>query len=244
MKLDFSGKQFVITGGAGGIGSLCAKQLLEGGARVLLIDLDAARLDMVRGDLGGGADVAVHTSDLSSPAKAAAALDTVGRPITGIVHMAGLFEPDPLDPEQHSVLDRAIQANLTNAYDLSVAYQARRDTNAVGRLVFCSSGAFRRGAPLYAAYSAAKGAVVGLTRALSRQFAPHTLVNCVAPNAIRTQMTTTAFKERGDAIMSTIPLGRFGEPIEIASVVTFLCSDAASYVNGQTINVCGGVHNG
>lgn len=244
MKLDFSGKQFVVTGGAGGIGSLCAKQLLDGGADILLVDINAARLEEVRGAMGGGSALTVHVSDLSSPAKAAAALDGVGRPINGIVQMAGLFEPDPLDPDQHDVLDRAIQANLTNAYNLSVAYQTRRDTRSVGRLVFCSSGAFRRGAPLYASYSAAKGAVVGLTRALSRQFAPHTLVNCVAPNAIRTQMTTRAFEERGDAIMATIPLGRFGEPIEIASVVTFLCSDAASYINGQTINVCGGVHNG
>ena len=240
--MDFTGRQFVVTGGAGGIGSLCARQLLERGARVLLVDIDAARLEKVRGELGGG-DVAVHVSSLSNPAEAAAALDAAGRPINGIVHMAGLFEADATE-EDHGVWDRAMQANLTNGYDLALAYKARRDTSSIGRLVFCSSGAFRRGAPLYVAYSAAKGGVVGLTRALSRQFAPHTLVNCVAPNAIRTAMTTDAFRDRGDAIMATIPLGRFGEPEEIASVVTFLCSDGASYVTGQTINVCGGVTNG
>ena len=65
----------------------------------------------------------------------------------------------------------------------------------------------------------------------------------MAPNAIRTPMTTTAFSERGAAILATIPLGRFGEPEEIASVVTFLCTDAASYLTGQTINVDGGASN-
>ncbi len=90
------------------------------------------------------------------------------------------------------------------------------------------------------AYSVAKAGVVGLTRGLSRQFAPHTLVNAVAPNAIRTPMTDAVFQERGDAILSTILLGRFGEADEIASVVTFLCSDGATYITGQTINVDGG----
>lgn len=244
MTSGFNSRQFVVTGGAGGIGRLCARQLLEAGARVHLVDIEAGRLDAVRGELDAHGEVTTHVSRLESPAEAAAALDAAGRPIGGIVHMAGVFEADPEDADEHGVWNRALQANLTNGYDLAMAYAKRRDESAVGRLVFCSSGAFRRGAPLYVAYSAAKGGVVGLTRALSRKLAPHTLVNCVAPNAIRTPMTDVAFRDRGEAILSTIPLGRFGEPEEIASVVTFLCGDGASYVNGQTINVCGGVTNG
>ena len=85
--------------------------------------------------------------------------------------------------------------------------------------------------------------MVGLARSLSRQFAPHTLVNAVAPNAIKTPMTTQVFEQRGDAIMSTIPLGRFGEAAEISSVVTFLCGPGATYLTGQTINVDGGAWN-
>lgn len=129
---------------------------------------------------------------------------------------------------------------MTNGYDLAVAYQTRRDRSAVGRIVFCSSGAYRRGVPGRVSYSVAKAGIVGLTRGLSRQFAPHTLVNAVAPNAIVTPMTEKVFKERGDAILASIPLGRFGEADEIASVVTFLCSSGASYITGQTINVDGG----
>lgn len=239
----FEGRQFVITGGAGGIGRVCARQLLDGGARVLLVDVDAARLDAVRASLEGGERLATHVSRLASAKEAAAALDAAGRPLFGLIHMAGLFEPDPLDPEDHSAYDRALSSNLTNGYDLGVAYQSRRDPNVVGRIVYCSSGAFRRGSVGRVAYSVAKAGIVGLTRSLSRQFAPHTLVNAVAPNAIKTAMTDAVFKQRGDAIMAMIPLGRFGEPEEIASVVTFLCSDGATYITGQTINVDGGAAN-
>ena len=243
MDKCFQGRQFVITGGAGGIGRACASQLLEGGARVLLVDVDAARLDAVKAGLDGGDRVTVHVSRIASAKEAAAALDAAGRPVFGLIHMAGLFEPDPLDPEDHSAYDRAISSSLTNGYDLGVAYQTRRDKNVIGRIVYCSSGAFRRGTPGRVAYSVAKAGVVGLTRSLSRQFAPHTLVNAVAPNAIRTGMTDAVFKERGDAILATIPLGRFGEPEEIASVVTFLCGNGASYITGQTINIDGGAAN-
>lgn len=243
MAASFDGLQFVITGGAGGIGRACARELLAGGAEVLLVDVDAARLDTATAELGADGRIKSHCSGLASPQEAAAALDAAARPIHGLIHMAGVFEPDPFEPDDHAVYDRALAANLTNGYDLAAAYPSRRDRSRTGRIVFCSSGAFRRGAPGYVAYTTAKAGVVGLTRALARRFAPHTLVNAVAPNAIRTAMTSTAFAERGDAILATIPLGRWGEPEEIASVVVFLCSDGASYLTGQTINVDGGASN-
>jgi 3-oxoacyl-[acyl-carrier protein] reductase len=246
MGITFGGmedRQIVITGGAGGIGQACARQLLQAGARVLLVDVDAARLAAAQQALSGGDRLSTHVSLIANAQQAAQCLDAAGGPIYALIHMAGLFEPDPLDPEDHSAYDRAMSSNLHNGYDLGVAFQSRRDTSVVSRIVFCSSGAFRRGSPGRVAYSVAKAGIVGLTRALSRQFAPHTLVNAVAPNAIATPMTETVFQERGEAIRSIIPLGRFGQAHETASVVSFLCSDGATYITGQTLNIDGGAAN-
>jgi NAD(P)-dependent dehydrogenase (short-subunit alcohol dehydrogenase family) len=236
----FIGKQFVVTGGAGGIGIACARDLLQLGAHVLLVDIDESRLAQAQMALCGNQRLTTHRSMLANVNEATAALRAAERPIYGLVHAAGLFEHDPLDPEDHSVWDRAMAANLTNAYDIAVAYQSLRDTRETCRIVFMSSGAYRRGVPGRVAYSVAKAGIVGLTRGLSRQFAPHTLVNAVAPNAISTPMTTAVFEERGTAIQATIPLCRFGKPEEVASVVTFLCGPGSTYITGQTINVDGG----
>jgi NAD(P)-dependent dehydrogenase (short-subunit alcohol dehydrogenase family) len=236
------GRQFVITGGAGGIARACARQLLAQGARVLLVDVHAEGLAGAARELEGD-NVQTIVSSIDSPLEAARVLGSVSHPIHGLIHMAGLFEPDPLDPADHSVWDRAMAANLTNGYDLAVAYKSRRDPSAVGRIVFCSSTAYRRGTSGYAAYAVAKAGLVGLTRSLSREFAPHTLVNAVAPGAILTSMTVEVLKQRGEHLLQGIPLGRFGEAEEVASVVTFLCGPGTSYVTGQTINIDGGTLN-
>lgn len=234
-----AGRQFVVTGAAGGIGRACTAQLLAAGADVLMVDVDARRLDHAKAGLAGTDRLGVHVSALGTPAAADACLEAAGRPVDGFVHMAGLYLDDPLDAADRTVFDRSLAANLTNGYDLAVAYRGRRNPDTVGRIVFCTSVAYRKGSLGHAAYSVAKAGLVGLTRSLSREFAPHTLVNAVAPNAVRTAMTAEVFRVRGEGILATIPLGRYGDADEVASVVTFLCSDAASYVTGQTINIDG-----
>ena len=123
MVASFDGLQFVITGGVGGIGlaCACARELLAGGAEVLLVDIDAARLDAATAELDAGKRVnKSHCSRLASPQEAAAALNAAARPIHGLIHMAGVFEPDPFEPDDHAVYDRALAANLTNDAELTV----------------------------------------------------------------------------------------------------------------------------
>ena len=238
---EFTGKHVVITGGAGGIGVATARTFLEHGAHVLLVDPDTERLTEAREALG---DIGLFTlvSDLATPAACVAVMEGA-KPVYALVHLAGVFERDPLLSEEHGVWDRAIAANLTNAYDMAVALRTRADTREPSRIVFASSVAYRRGSADRAAYAAAKGGIVGLTRALSRKYAPDILVNAIAPGLIVTRMSESIVAERGDAYRNEIPLQRFGQPSEVASVIRFLCSRDSSYITGQTITIDGGITN-
>jgi NAD(P)-dependent dehydrogenase (short-subunit alcohol dehydrogenase family) len=238
----FTGQTVLITGGAGGIGVACARMFLAAGACVHLVDIDTGRLRAAHEELSALGGVTSDVSGLATPAQCRGAFDSAGRGIDMLVHMAGVFEPDPLDMDDRTVWERAIASNLTNAYDMAIAFRAQHK-GAVGRIVMCSSRAFQRGAPGRAAYTAAKGGIVGLTRTFSREFAPGIRVNAIAPGLIVTRMTEELVATMGAQRMSEIPLGRFGKPEDIAGVALFLCSDAASYITGQLITVDGGTLN-
>lgn len=241
---NFTGQHVLITGGAGGIGLACARLFLSAGASVHLIDVDRARLDEARQSLPGHAGLSTAVSNLADHVACARAIDEGGRAPFALVHMAGIFETDRLDPADRSGWDRAIASNLTNAYEMALAFHAARDTRTPSRMVFSTSRAFQRGTPGRAAYAAAKGGIVGLVRAFSRDFAPDTLVNAVSPGLIQTRMTEDLIASHGDQRLAEIPLRRFGTPQDVANVVGFLCGQASSYITGQVITVDGGVING
>jgi 3-oxoacyl-[acyl-carrier protein] reductase len=167
--------------------------------------------------------------------------------VYALIHLAGLFEKDAMEADDHSVWDRAIGVNLTSAYDMAVAFSTRFAKGASdrepARIVFTSSVAYRRGSAGYPPYAAAKAGIVGLTRSLSRRLAPDVLVNAVAPGLIDTRMAAETIAERGEAYQREIPLQRYGHPSEVATVIRFLCSRDASYITGQTITIDGGITN-
>jgi NAD(P)-dependent dehydrogenase (short-subunit alcohol dehydrogenase family) len=241
---SFTDRHMIVTGGAGGIGRACARLFLEAGASVHLIDVDSARLAEACDALRDHGRVSSARSSLIDHAACARAIEEGAQAPFALVHMAGLFEIDRLDPADRSGWDRAISANLTTAYDMALAFRAVRDTRTPSRMVFSTSRAFQRGTPGRAAYAAAKGGIVGLVRAFSRDFAPDILVNAVSPGLIQTRMTEDLIAHHGEQRLAEIPLRRFGTPQDVAQVVGFLCSDASSYVTGQMITVDGGVING
>ncbi|MCX8100762.1 MAG: SDR family NAD(P)-dependent oxidoreductase [Geminicoccaceae bacterium] len=244
--MAYDGRLIVVTGAAGGIGRETAKLLLAQGARLLLVDRDAARLEALAQELAAGLRVTTAVSDLASPAACEQVLDTVDGPIYALVHLAGLFEPEDFTADARAVWDRVQAANLTNAFDMVVAACRRFDEERVCRIVLVSSLAFRRGSFDHVSYSAAKGGIVGLVRALSRKLAPHVLVNGLAPGHIETGMPAHiwADRARSERMLAEIPLKRRGHPREVATVVDFLCGEGSSYITGQVINVDGGVVNG
>ncbi len=241
MAGEFAGRTIVITGGAGGIGVATARTFLDHGADVLLVDLDGPRLVAAQQALGE-AHVRTVVSDLATP-QACVEIMQGAAPVYALIHLAGLFERDPFVSDEHDIWDRAIAANLTNAYDMAVAFAPCADPRGPARIVLTSSVAYRRGSAGYPPYAAAKGGIVGLTRALSRKLAPDVLVNAVAPGLIDTRMAVPTIAERGEAYKKEIPVQRYGEASEVASVIRFLCSQDSSYVTGQTITVDGGITN-
>lgn len=234
----------VITGAAGGIGVETVKALASEKLELLCIDTDRDALDrlteMTRGYPGARV---FHESTLDSPDACMTSLDWGNYPVCGLVHLAGVFEKDVRGADEPEIYHRAIAHNLTNAYFMAHATASRLDSSIETAMVFISSLAFRRGSWAHVPYAAAKGGLVGMTRALSRRLAPGVRVNALAPGIIDTKMPQEIIAERGANIVAEIPLARVGAASEVASVIRFLMSQEASYITGQVINVDGGVIN-
>ncbi len=237
----YDSKTILITGGAGGIGIETARVFLDAGALVRLVDVSACGLARATRDLAAGMRLEAHLSDLADLQKCVASLDSGPMPYA-IVHLAGISLPDLDDLADLSRFDATMSANVRNGYQLARVFHERHAGTAElpSRIVFASSLAYRRGGFDRIAYSAAKGAIAGMVRSMARRFAPTVLVNAVAPGIVLTPMTTALIADRHETLMREIPIRRFAEPREVATVIEFLCGPASSYVNGQIINVDGG----
>lgn len=237
-------KTVVITGAAGGIGTPLTHLCQKVGADLLLLDCNAEKLSKLESSLDGSTTCVAEASDLSNFNECKRLVELSPSAPIALVHLAGVFEPDHDAGEDYEVWDRAIDHNLKNARDICLAFAEAKSDDAVTRVVLTSSLAANRGAFDHYSYTAAKAGLLGLTRAFSKRFAPDAVVNCVCPGIILTGMPDRVLADRRDHVLSEIPLKRFGEPEEVANVIMFLISDAASYVSGQSINIDGGTING
>ncbi|MCY6379950.1 SDR family NAD(P)-dependent oxidoreductase [Hoeflea prorocentri] len=234
----------IVTGAAGGIGSPLLQLCQKAGADILALDRDERKLRQAAEQLDDTTRVVYKQSDLAGFKECSEVLGLCPSNPVALVHLAGVFEPDSDDHGDYTVWDRAIDNNLKNARDMCLAFADSTSKADLSRIVLTSSLAANRGAFDHYSYTAAKAALIGLTRAFSKRFAPHTVVNCVAPGIIMTGMPDRVLANRRERVLSEIPLQRFGEPEEVANVIMFLISDAASYVSGQVINIDGGTING
>ena len=240
-EFDFTGKVFVVTGAASGIGRSCAEQLLGSGAMVIGIDLE-------KGDLAY--DTYNHyMASITDEEAIRKIIDDViynyGK-IDGLVNAAGIWgNSKPFFDTETSEWERIISVNLTGTYIVSKFVANAMIPNKSGKIVNISclrSIIFRNNMTDYAA---SKGAVVALTSAMALDLAPYNIrVNSVAPGFIYTGMTKRSFdnEEIRKQSETLIPEGRLGQPEDISKVVLFLLSDLSEYINGTNVFADGGYH--
>jgi NAD(P)-dependent dehydrogenase (short-subunit alcohol dehydrogenase family) len=233
----------VVTGAGGGIGAACVAALVAGGYDVVAVGRTRTSLERAAALLDGVDIVVADVATDAGQAELRAVLDE--RAVGAFVHAAGqhtkVASEDLTAEDFRNLLDVHLVAGATIG-----TYCAQRmvDTAGSGAIVFIGSMSVRLGMPLVAHYSAAKGAVTALTRALAAEWAPRGIrVNTVTPGWIATPMTDVALSAdppRLAKVIGRTPLGRLGTPAELAAVVAFLCSPSASFVVGADIVVDGG----
>jgi NAD(P)-dependent dehydrogenase (short-subunit alcohol dehydrogenase family) len=241
-----------VTGGAGGIGRATCQAFSDAGYRVALTDLDAdaSAAAAVEIDSSGERVVGIACDVSSTPsvdAAVAAAVERFGR-LDSVANVAGVVGPGPSEELSDESWDRLISIHLGGAFRCSRAAFPALSATGAGSIVSVSSIAARTGFSIRASYCAAKAGIEGLTRALAVEWAKRGVrVNAVAPGHVRTPMLEYSLQigsvtqETIAARTQRIPMGRYAEASEIASVILFLCSPAASYVTGETIYVDGAI---
>ncbi len=231
----------IVTGSGQGIGEGIARVLAEAGARVVVNDLDQARVDEVVADIGDGAigHVANVATAEGAESLIAAAKDAFGR-VDILVNNVGTARDGYLAKMSEDDWDTVIAVNLKSQFLTCRAVAPIMMEQESGRIINITSRAWL-GGPGQANYAASKGAVISLTRTLALEMARFGITaNCIAPALVDTPLFRGLKEEVQERLVKTIPARRIGTPADIGNAALFLAADESSYVTGQTLYVCGG----
>lgn len=250
MNIDLSTETALVTGGGRGIGRAIADRFAQAGADVAVVARTESELDEVVGlveshDASGLAVTADLREESAVERTVDETIDTLGIP-TILVNNAGVFLASPPDEQPTDEIDHMLELNV-RAPQLLARRVCREliDSDAErGRIINISSNVSEAAVPLWTAYGGTKAGLEGMTRGLALAFAEEGItVNSVSPGTTRTDAVESDIEEIGDRLydFDRHPMGRIGEPEEVADVCLFLASDLARYVTGEDITVDGGV---
>ena len=233
VKYDFSQQTAVVTGGARGIGRAIAAGFVASGADVWLWDIEPV-------ELAGARSLFVDVTKREGIAKALALLE--GKTVDILVNDAGyLGNYRPFENSEPLEWQKILQVNLVGMLEVTHQVLPLMRLAGKGRVVNMGSLAGKEGLPNLAVYSAASAGVIAFTKALSREVSDTGIrVNCVAPGPIDTRMIRDLGNETVEAMIAASPLGRLGEPQEVAALVMWLCSDASAFNTGAVFDMSGG----
>ena len=243
--MTFKGKTAIVTGAARGIGLEIARQLAEGGARVVLVDVLEDQLKEAAGNLPGAEEVLTFAVDVTDEAAIEALFDEViekaGR-VDILVNNAGITRDDLLLRMDADDWDLVMAVNLKGTFLMTKHASRYMVRQKAGRIVNMASVSGLVGNPGQANYSASKAGVVGFTRTVARELARKNICcNAVAPGFIDTEMTRVLPEKAKENALAAIPLKRMGTVEEVARAVCFLAGDDAAYITGHVLPVDGGM---
>jgi 3-oxoacyl-[acyl-carrier protein] reductase len=245
--MSLSEKVALVTGASRGIGKAIALKLAKDGAKVIgtaTSEAGAERISAYFKEEGlEGQGIVLNVTDAASIADAVKATAETYGSLDVLVNNAGITRDNLLMRMKDDEWDDIINTNLTSVFKMSKAVLRGMMKSRWGRIITIGSVVGASGNPGQTNYSAAKAGLVGFTKSLAAEVgARGVTVNAVAPGFIDTDMTKELPEEQKNALLGKIPAGRLGSPNEIAAAVSFLASDGASYVTGETIHVNGGMY--